>query len=119
MKKTGKRTTKERGASEFDEGFAPVVAAFANDRHVSQKRMFSSDNVLNVNGKIFAMLVKGKFVAKLPKHRVDELVRDGDGEYFDPGHGRLMKEWVAVPAGKVLWVDLAQEAYRFVRGIKR
>jgi hypothetical protein len=119
MNKKGKKGAKEREAPEVDAGFAPVVAAFAKDRHVNQKRMFSSDNVLNVNGKIFAMLVKGKFVAKLPKHRVDELVRDGDGEYFDPGHGRLMKEWVAVPAGKAPWVDLAQEAYRFVKGIKR
>lgn len=39
--------------------------------------MFSSSSVLNVNGKIFAMLVKGKFVAKLPKARVDELVGGG------------------------------------------
>jgi hypothetical protein len=39
------------------------------------------------------MLVKGRFVAKLPRGRVDELVSGGSGEYFDPGHGRLMKEW--------------------------
>jgi hypothetical protein len=51
---------------------------------------------LKVDGKIFAMHSKGKFVAKLPKDRVDELVRAGKGEYFDPGHGRLMKEWVSL-----------------------
>src|SRR5713101_7522460 len=119
MKKKAKKMAKKRETLEVDAGFAPVVAAFAKNRDVSQKRMFSSDNVLNVNGKIFAMLVKGKFVAKLPKHRVDELVRDGDGEYFDPGHGRLMKEWVSVADGRGLWVDLAKEAYRFVKGITR
>jgi hypothetical protein len=27
-----------------------------------------------------------------------------------------MKEWVAVEAGKVNWVDLAIEAYHFVKG---
>ncbi|MGH2396884.1 MAG: MmcQ/YjbR family DNA-binding protein [bacterium] len=116
MKKTAKKTTKKREATEVPSRFAPVVAAFAKDRQVSRKRMFSSDNVLNVNGKIFAMLVKGKFVAKLPKERVDELVSGGKGEYFDPGHGRLMKEWVAVEAGSASWVELAREAYRFVKG---
>jgi hypothetical protein len=69
---------------------------------------------LKVDGKIFAMLVKGQFVAKLPRERVDELVNGGDGEYFDPGHGRLMKEWVAIGAGKADWVELAKTAYDFV-----
>jgi hypothetical protein len=32
---------------------------------------------------------------KLPRERVDELVEAGAGHRFDPGHGRLMKEWVA------------------------
>jgi len=50
--------------------------------------MFSSSNVLSVNGKIFAMLVRGKLVVKLPKQRVDELVAARVGTYFDPGHGR-------------------------------
>ena len=90
MKKTAKKVARDRETAEVHPSFAPVVAAFANDRRVRRKRMFSSDNVLNVNGKIFAMLVKGKFVAKLPKERVDELVSGGKGEYFDPGHGRLM-----------------------------
>jgi TfoX/Sxy family transcriptional regulator of competence genes len=108
----------ERKGDGVDPKFSPVVAAFANDPHVSQKRMFSSSNVLNVSGKIFAMLVKDKLVVKLPKGKVDELVRTGKGEYFDPGHGRLMKEWVAVGAGKASWVTLAKEAYRFVKGDK-
>ena len=58
---------------------------------------------------------KGKFVVKLPKERVDELVASGQGEYYDPGHGRLMKEWVVVTSGKKAWVELAKEAHRFVR----
>ena len=41
---------------------------------------------------------------------------DPRGEHFDPGHGRLMKEWVAVGSGKAPWVTLAKEAYRFVKG---
>ena len=96
--------------------FAPVLAAFAGDRRVSRRKMFSSDSVLSVDGKIFAMLARGRFVAKLPKDRVDALVRAGTGERFDPGHGRLMKEWVAVGPGRADWIALAKQAYRYTRG---
>lgn len=116
MKRRPKKAATTGEAIDVDPRFAPVVAAFATDRRVSQKRMFSSHNVLNVNGKIFAMLVKNKIVVKLPRQRVDELVGARKGAYFDPGHGRLMKEWVAVEAGKVNWVDLATEAFHFVKG---
>jgi hypothetical protein len=67
---------------------------------------------------IFAMLVKGRFVTKLPRDRVDELVRSGIGEYFDPGHGRLMKEWVAVSGATDSWVGLARAARRYVGKVK-
>ena len=77
--------------------------------------MFSSSNVLSVNGKIFAMLVRGKLVVKLPKPRVDELVAARAGTYFDPGHGRLMKQWISIPAGRRDWVELAKEAHRFLK----
>src|SRR2546425_13304815 len=114
MNRTAKKTKKGPEAPEIDPRFAPVAAAFADDRHVTRKRMFSSDNVLTVKGKIFAMLVKDELVAKLPKQRVDELVSGGMGKNFDPGHGRLMREWVVVGAGRSPWVELAREAYRFV-----
>jgi hypothetical protein len=71
---------------------------------------------LKVGGKIFAMLSsKGEFVVKLPKARVDALIASGDGERFDPGHGRLMKEWLAVePTSEAEWLPLAREAMAFV-----
>ena len=115
MKRLPKKTATTPEVIDVDPRFAPVVAAFAMDRRVTRKRMFSSHNVLSVNGKIFAMLVKDKIVVKLPRQRVDELVGARTGGYFDPGHGRLMKEWVAVEAEKGNWVDLATEAYHFVR----
>ena len=59
---------------------------------------------------------KAQFVVKLPRERVDELVRLGIGEYFDPGHGRLMKEWVALDGHHSLWVNLAKEARDYVCG---
>ena len=51
---------------------------------------------LKTNGKIFAMLVKDRLVVKLPVGRVEELVSSGVGERFDPGHGRIQKEWLSV-----------------------
>ena len=57
----------------------------------------------------------GAFVVKLPKPRVDALVASGDGKRFDPGHGRLMKEWIAIdPTSDVEWLPLAREALAFV-----
>jgi hypothetical protein len=99
--------------------FAPVAAAFAKDREVGLGRMFSSRSVLNVGGKMFAMLVKGKFVAKLPEDRVAGLVSSGVGEHFDPGHGRLMKQWVAISGASESWVALAREAHAFVKAGRR
>ena len=114
MRKKAERTT----PAEIPESFQPVVAAFAGDKKVGHGKMFSSNAVLNVNGKIFAMQVKGKLVVKLPKQRVDELVANGRGKYFDPGHGRLMKEWAALDSPESEWVGLAKEAYRFVKAGK-
>jgi hypothetical protein len=110
--------TARRGDT-LDPGFAPVAAAFAGDRRVSRRRMFSSNSVLSVEGKIFAMLARGKFVVKLPRRRVDALVQSGIGAPFDPGHGRLMKEWVAIGPGRADWITLAREAYEFVRNASR
>ena len=73
---------------------------------------------LKVNRKIFAMFGRNRFVIKLPRKRVAELVVAGKGERFDPGHGRLMKEWIVVGSGKADWVELAKEAYEFVKQIK-
>jgi hypothetical protein len=72
----------------------------------------------NVNGKIFAMQAKGKLVVKLPRQRVDELVVSGKGKYFDPGHGKLMKEWAAIDSPEAEWVALAKEAHNFVKSRK-
>lgn len=118
MKRTTKpKTTASRALDPDDPKFVPVIDALAGDRLVTRGRMFGSAG-LKVNGKVFAMLVKGKFVAKLPRERVDQLVASGTGEYFNPGHGRLMKQWVALPGTEDQWVDLAKEARRFVGGVK-
>lgn len=79
------------------------------------KKRFGS-SALKVKKKIFAMLVEGRLVVKLPEHRVDALVLSGSGERYDPRHdGRLMKEWVVVePTAEEDWLELAREAMEFV-----
>jgi hypothetical protein len=99
----------------IDPAFRPVAEAFADSPGVALGKMFSSKAVLNVGGKMFAMFVKGRFVVKLPRERVADLVDSGVGTYFDPGHGRLMKEWVAVADPGARWIDLAREAHAFVK----
>ncbi|MGW4890872.1 hypothetical protein ACWEQL_01180 [Kitasatospora sp. NPDC004240] len=72
-------------------------------------------SALKVGGKIFAMLAQGRLVVKLPRARVDELVDAGEGERFDPGHGRLMREWLSLDPGSGLsWSELGREALVFV-----
>lgn len=100
---------------EAEEAFARVAQAFAKDSEVSFGRLFASDG-LKVHNKIFAMLVRGSLVVKLPKARVDALVQAGQGDRFDPGHGRLMKEWVVIARGTADWLAFAREARRFVGG---
>ena len=94
-----------------DPELAPIVEAFAAGKQ--QRRKFGS-NGLKVNGRIFAMLVRGNLVVKLPLPRAEALVASGQGEPFDPGHGRKMKEWVTVSSPTLSWVDLAREAHDFV-----
>ena len=106
--------------SETQSRFASIVEALASEENVSVgqrgKKGFGA-SALQVNGKIFAMLSSaGNFVVKLPKQRVEALEASGIGERFDPGHGRLMKEWLSLhPESANQWVSLAQEALCFVR----
>jgi hypothetical protein len=71
---------------------------------------------LRIRNKIFAMLVRGQLVVKLPKPRVDALVAEGIGEHFDPPrNGRVMKQWVTLePASQEEWLKLSREAMEFV-----
>ena len=63
-------------------------------------------------------MVKGRFVTKLPRARVDDIVSAGFGIPFEPARGRVMKEWVSVDAQGPPWMDLAREAYAFVKSGK-
>jgi TfoX/Sxy family transcriptional regulator of competence genes len=83
------------------------------------QRAFGSTS-LKTDGKIFAMLVKDRLVVKLPAARVGELVGEGIGEPFDPGHGRIQKEWLSVSgADPDQWRTLATESEAFVAKRRR
>jgi TfoX/Sxy family transcriptional regulator of competence genes len=76
--------------------------------------MFGSEG-LKVDGKVFAMEVKGALVVKLSAARAQVVVSGGQAQVFDPGHGRPMKQWVSVPADtNINWCALAEEAYGLV-----
>jgi hypothetical protein len=88
--------------------------------HVGEGKGFGSTGQLKVDGRIFAMLVRGRLVLKLPRDRVSALVTSGDGEHFDAGKGRPMREWLALsPTSRTPWVALAREAMGFVGGAGR
>ena len=83
---------------------------------VTEGTRFGSTGQLKVKDRIFAMLVRGELVVKLPGRRVDSLVEAGQGERFDAGKGKPMREWfVLSPTSKVRWLPLAQEALQFVK----
>ena len=119
-RRTPAKTRRRQPPGDVERRFAEVVDALAKKPRVSSgtTKGFGS-GALKVNGRIFAMLSsKRVFVVKLSKARVDELVDAGRGKRFDPGRGRLMKEWLAVDPGYRDWVGLAEEAYGFVRAAR-
>jgi hypothetical protein len=106
-----------------EERYAALASAFAGDPDVTVGspggRGFGS-SALKTGGRIFAMLAGGALVVKLPRGRVDALVASGDGERFDPGHGRRMKEWLALAStSEEGWLPLAREAKAFVASRER
>jgi hypothetical protein len=101
-----------------EQRYAEIVEALRDGPGVTQGssgKGFGA-TALKVDDKIFAMLSsKGQFVVKLPRQRVDLLVAAGSGERFDPGHGRVMKEWLALGSDSGEdWLALAREAREFV-----
>jgi hypothetical protein len=71
---------------------------------------------LKYEGKIFAMLVRGQLVLKLPETRVAELITAGEGAAFDANKGTPMREWLSVgPRSRLDWLSLATEALDFAR----
>ena len=75
---------------------------------------------LKYRGKIFAMLVRGSLVVKLPADRVTALVAVSEGVAFDANKGIPMREWFSLAPGSGLdWLSLATEGLEFARSAAR
>ena len=100
-----------------DRDLAPVAVAYEKQAG-EPGRKFGKNGLKTRSGKLFALFTQGTLVVKLPKERVATLVEEGAGKLFDPGHGRLMKEWLTVTSPKASWTELAKEAHGFVEKSK-
>jgi hypothetical protein len=70
---------------------------------------------ISVNGKMFAGLHKGSMTFKLGESAREQALQIDGAVLFDPGMGRPMKEWVAVPAAQSdHWRELADQAYAYM-----
>ena len=97
--------------------FEELTEDYRQRRGVVFGRMMSSDG-LRVNGKIFAMLVRGRLVVKVPAERAADLIDRGAGQAFEPRPGRRMREWVVLDVSDdTIWPDLTAEAFDYVSTI--
>lgn len=97
-----------------ESNFEAVSRALTAAPGVTTGKMFGAPG-LRVGGKFFACLVNGALVVKLPRERVETLTTAGQGQAFDSGMGRTMKEWLAVPeVDQGTWMRLTEEAHQFV-----
>jgi hypothetical protein len=104
------------------ERFETLVGAFAGIPGVelpmppgAGSRGFGS-SALRVDGRIFAMVSRGRLVLKMPAAMVTALIADGTGGPFDAGKGRPMREWISLePGTESRWLDLATQALEYVR----
>jgi hypothetical protein len=104
------------GADPIRERYEDLVDALTGIDRVTPPRGGGGfgRGALRYNGKIFAMLVRGRLVMKLPEGRVAALIRSGNGAAFDANKGTPMREWLSVDPGSELdWLALATEALDF------
>ena len=72
--------------------FGAAVEEFTKDPRVTYDMLMTSWG-LTVDGRIFAMMVEGALVLKLPRARVDTLATDGQGRPFAGGRADH-EEWM-------------------------
>ena len=99
--------------------FDAIAVELLAEPDVTTSRMFGS-TALSCTGKVFAMEVKGELVVKLEAAEAARLVANGAAHVFDPGHGRPMKQWIAIAADRdATWSKLAAVALAYARTLKR
>jgi hypothetical protein len=95
--------------------FAAIESELGGEPDVSEGTGFGKNPGLRTGGKIFAMVVRGELVFKLPASRCTELVEGEGAQLFEIGK-RRMREWVRLePVGAPdRFVTLAREARDYV-----
>ena len=75
---------------------------------------------LKIRKKMFVMFNKERFIVKLPKERVKDLLNSGEGKPYDPGNGKIMKEWVIIPEEQSdKWISFTSEAMEFAKKLAK
>jgi hypothetical protein len=111
--------TKALPVDQAPAAYAALVRRFVDQQGVSlpaEKRGKFGSNALKVDGKIFAMLVKGALAVKLSPVEVEAATAAGRGEPLSMGRGRVMKEWLVVNEPPRRWYAVAERARAFVAG---
>jgi hypothetical protein len=101
--------------------YAAVASKLSADARVvppSQKRGKFGANGFKVDGKVFAMWVRGSLVVKLSQSEIDAAVAAGRGERLAMGK-RVMKEWLVVHEDERRWPAIARRACAYVGGKPR
>ena len=95
--------------------YTDVKAHFADDPEVEVLKGRGAQGIKR-GGKLFVMFMKGDLIVKLPEQRVNEIIDIGDGEPFDPGTGKPMKNRVLIPAKKSdKWIKYSTEAKKHAK----
>lgn len=114
--KSVKKPSGPKNTADLDPRLIAISKVFAKNPRVSLGKLFSAVG-LKIDNKIFAMVVRGALVVKLPRPRVDELVTAKAGRRFEPGPGHVMKEWISMTASKPDAVTLGREAFEYVSSL--
>jgi hypothetical protein len=96
--------------------YAALASKLTADARVvvpSERRGKFGTNSFKVDGKVFAMWVRGALVVKLPQSEIDAAVAAERGERLSMGK-RVMKDWLVVHEDERRWPAIARRACAYV-----
>jgi hypothetical protein len=103
-----------------EERFRSIRQGYVDRGGVTTGTGFGGNDGLRIDGRIFAMVVRGELVVKLPRARAAAMTERLEARPFEPGTGRVMREWVSVPVDRAdAWPGLVDEAFAYVSRQRR
>ena len=95
--------------------YTEIKGHFASDPDVEVLSGRGAQGI-KIGGKLFVMFLKGDLLVKLPEQKVKEIIELGNGEAYDPGTGKPMKNRVLIRArNKNLWIKYSIEAKKHAK----